>query len=73
MPGMDGIKAARRIRADGNAIPIIALTANAMMGDRGECLAAGMNGYVVKPFELADLEKAMRECVWVGVGSGSGG
>ena len=63
MPGMDGMEAARRIRAAGNGIPIIALTANAMMGDRDECLAAGMNGYVVKPFELSEVEEALRAYV----------
>lgn len=70
MPGMDGVEATRRIRAGGNTIPIIALTANAMLGDRAECLAAGMNGYVIKPFELADVEKALRG--WVVPGATSG-
>ena len=63
MPGMDGMEAARRIRAAGNGIPIVALTANAMRGDRDECLAAGMNGYIVKPFEMSAVEEALRECV----------
>ena len=69
MPGVDGLDAARRIRAtettDGiPRTPIIALTANAFAEDREACLAAGMDGYLVKPLDrhnlattLADLPK----------------
>ena len=60
MPEMDGIEATRRIRASGNTTPIVALTANAMLGDREVCVAAGMNGYVVKPFELSVLNAAFQ-------------
>eukprot|EP00456_Euglypha_rotunda_P047315 TRINITY_DN37744_c0_g1_i1.p1 TRINITY_DN37744_c0_g1~~TRINITY_DN37744_c0_g1_i1.p1 ORF type:complete len:283 (-),score=55.14 TRINITY_DN37744_c0_g1_i1:294-1142(-) len=60
MPGMDGIEATKRIRAMGNRIPILALTANAMRGDRDKCVAAGMDGYIVKPFEIAALERELR-------------
>ena len=62
MPGMDGLTAAARIRAlEGPeaAIPIIALTANAMQGDREQCLAAGMTDYVAKPVSLEALCAAM--------------
>jgi CheY-like chemotaxis protein len=62
MPVMDGITAAGRIRAlEGPkaAIPIIALTANAMEGDREYCLAAGMSEYVTKPVSLEALYLAM--------------
>jgi PAS domain S-box-containing protein len=64
MPGMDGLEAARRIRAieaDGEIArtPIIALTANASAEDRRACLAAGMDGFVVKPLDREHLAAAI--------------
>jgi PAS domain S-box-containing protein len=61
MPVMDGLAAARAIReAEGgkSRVPIVALTGNAMPGDREACVAAGMDDYLAKPFSLAAL-KAM--------------
>jgi CheY-like chemotaxis protein/HPt (histidine-containing phosphotransfer) domain-containing protein len=57
MPVMDGIEATQRIRAQARfaALPIIAMTANALIGDREKCLAAGMNEHIVKPIEVHDL------------------
>lgn len=57
LPGMDGLDIIRQLRADSrfNAIPIIALTALAMPGDRERCLQAGANEYLSKPFSMKEL------------------
>ena len=58
MPILDGISAAEKIRQlpfPRNQIPILALTANAMMEDRERCMDAGMNGFVSKPINIAHL------------------
>ena len=63
MPGLDGYQATARIRAAGERgrrIPIIATTANSMVGDRERCLAAGMTDYVSKPLALRDLQRVLR-------------
>jgi CheY-like chemotaxis protein len=63
MPEMDGLEVARRVRRDhhgGNRPYLIAVTANAMAGDRESCLAAGMDDYVSKPIRREDLVAALR-------------
>lgn len=64
MPVMDGLKATRIIREDLKLdIPIIALTAHAMKGDRKRFLDAGMNGYISKPFEMAELQQELHRVI----------
>jgi two-component system sensor histidine kinase/response regulator len=65
MPEMSGFEATAAIRqreqGTGRHIPIIALTAHAMKGDRERCLAGGMDGYVTKPVQARELFKAIAE------------
>jgi CheY-like chemotaxis protein len=65
MPVMDGIVATKKIReiesAGDEHIPIIAVTANALAGDRENCLAAGMDDYIAKPFAAEVLIKKMKK------------
>jgi PAS domain S-box-containing protein len=68
MPIMDGIEATKRIRKHTN-VPIIALTANAIKGERDKCLAAGMDDYLSKPFEEEDLVGMLAK--WLGVQTGT--
>jgi two-component system sensor histidine kinase/response regulator len=67
MPGLDGFQATQRIRrleGEARTTPVIAMTANAMKGDREKCLAAGMSDYVAKPVDLAALKAALER--WCG-------
>ena len=61
MKRVDGIEATRQIRQlpDCGPVPIIAMTANAMQGDREHCLAAGMDDYVAKPVRPKDLQTVL--------------
>lgn len=66
MPVMDGFEATRRIRSSEDEpgrrrVPIVAVTANAMPGDRERCMSVGMDGFVPKPVSKATLEAALRE------------
>ncbi|MDX2407223.1 response regulator transcription factor [Streptomyces microflavus] len=60
MPRMDGLTAARRIRATGSTTPILMLTARDTVGDRVTGLDAGADDYLVKPFELDELFARIR-------------
>jgi signal transduction histidine kinase/CheY-like chemotaxis protein len=59
MPGMDGVQAARTLRAAGLTTPIVALTADAFEDDRRACLAAGMDDFLAKPLEVGALRAAL--------------
>ena len=66
MPVMDGFEATRAIRErEGTSChtSIVAVTANAMEGDRQRCLAAGMDDYLAKPFRAGDLRRVLER--WV--------
>jgi PAS domain S-box-containing protein len=60
MPEMDGLEATRRIRERGDAVPIVAMTANATEADRQRCLDAGMNDFVSKPMVADDLRAVLQ-------------
>jgi two-component system sensor histidine kinase/response regulator len=66
MPEMDGFAATGEVRRNGGphtSVPIVAMTANAMAGDRERCLAAGMNDYLSKPVHPSDLQRVLHH--WV--------
>jgi len=69
MPEMDGYQATKQIRrleaeaGSSQHIPIVALTANALSGDRDACLAVGMDAYISKPFGRNEIEEILKE--WI--------
>jgi len=67
MPRMDGFEVTQRIRADerlgGRALPVVAMTANVMSGDRERCLAVGMDDYLGKPVRPEELRRVLRR--WI--------
>jgi two-component system, cell cycle response regulator DivK len=68
LPDIDGVEALRRLRADVRtaAIPVLALTAQAMEGDRERFLSAGFDGYLSKPVDIAELVETVRRYCDVG-------
>ena len=69
LPDIDGVEALARLRADERttAVPVVALTAQAMEGDRERFLAAGFDGYLSKPVNVADLVATVRRYAEGGV------
>lgn len=70
IPGMDGLELARQIKADPGlaGIPIIATTANVLLGDRERCLDAGCDEYLPKPLDIRELQSMIR--VYLGADNG---
>jgi CheY-like chemotaxis protein len=70
MPDMDGLEATRQIRARGFAtVPVGAMTANSMTGDREACLASGMNDYISKPIKREGVFQVINRCLYVAEGT----
>ena len=67
MPVMDGLEATRRIRESGKrdaaAVPVIAMTANAMQEDREASQQAGMDGHIAKPIDVRELKQVLFRCM----------
>ena len=64
LPDIDGVEALRLLRADERtgSVPVVALTAQAMEGDQERFLAAGFDGYLSKPVNIADLVETVNRC-----------
>lgn len=63
MPGMNGKELCRQLRRNGVRCPIIAVTASLLAGEGEDCLKAGMNGHLIKPFSMDDLERVLQRHV----------
>ena len=63
MPGMDGIEATKRIRQINQNIPVLAITAYALHGDREKFLTQGMDGYISKPIKVEKLVEEIEKCI----------
>jgi CheY-like chemotaxis protein/nitrogen-specific signal transduction histidine kinase/HPt (histidine-containing phosphotransfer) domain-containing protein len=61
MPNMDGYELTKKLREQGNIIPIVALTANALSGEAQNCQNLGMNGYLTKPVSIAILKQTIEQ------------
>src|ERR1700752_519277 len=76
MPGLDGLDVTRRLRRQGNRVPILLLTARDAVGDRVEGLDAGADDYLPKPYDLEELLARLRALLWrskpEGPGAGPG-
>jgi two-component system, cell cycle response regulator DivK len=68
MPGMDGYEAIKEIRSDVRYrhLPVIAVTAQAMAGDKEKCLAAGADHYIPKPIDVDALMQLLNACIKTG-------
>lgn len=68
MPNMDGLTATRQIKSDATIshIPVVALTAHAMQGDKERCLEAGCVGYIIKPIKTAEFARTVAEYLTAG-------
>jgi two-component system cell cycle response regulator DivK len=63
IPGLSGLEVARRLKRDAQlaAVPLIATTANVLVGDRERCLAAGCDEYLPKPLDVRELQSVLRK------------
>ena len=71
LPNMNGYEATRTLRRKGYGTPVVAITANAMEGDREKCIEAGCDEYLAKPFDSKQLVQTIRKFLSVDVTSGS--